>query len=111
MENKVEEIYNYLVQKKCKEIAVYDLSSEDNSPAYLFVVTNANQLANKKFANMFMADFKLEKNPDGFNKGEWIVFDCDKFIIHSFIPLVREKYNLDKLWKSKRLMMKKQGKK
>ena len=111
MENKVEEIYNYLVQKKCKDIAVYDLSGEESDSEYLFVITTANQALNKKFAASVMVDFGVEKKPDGYDKGEWIVFDFDKYIIHSFIPQVREKYNLDKLWKSKRLIIKKQSKK
>ena len=57
---------------------------------------------NKKFADQMREDFKMEGDIEGYNKGEWIIFDFDDVIVHSFIPSAREKYNLDKLWKNKK---------
>ena len=105
MENQIEEFYDYLLDKKCKDIAVYDLTNDEENPAIVFVATISNTVNNKKFASNVMADMKLEYNPEGFNKGEWIIFDFGQCILHSFIPAAREKYNLDKLWKSKRIQI------
>lgn len=102
-----DELYQYLSQKKCKDIALYDLTSDSDKSAYTFVISNPNAIANKKFAASFMEEFGIEDQPDGYSRGEWIIFDLDKFVIHSFVPQSREKYNLDKLWKSKRVNLKK----
>lgn len=111
MDNHIEEFYNYLVEKKCKDIAIFDLTNEGEKTSFVFVVTIANPLSNKKFATNLMQDFSLEYKPEGFNKGEWIIFDFEDCVLHSFIPTSREKYNLDKLWKSKKVQIKKQSKK
>lgn len=99
----LEEIYNYLSEKKCKDIAVYDLSKESQDYDYIFVVTTPSTMANKKFAFSLTSDLQMEDLPEGYNKGEWIIFDLGQILIHSFIPQAREKYNLDKLWKGKKI--------
>ena len=103
-----QEIYKYLVQKKCKDISLYDLTSDSDKSAYTFVVTNTNPITNKKFASAVMEEFNIDDQPDGYSKGEWIIFDFDKYVIHAFVPQSREKYNLDKLWRSKKVNLKKQ---
>lgn len=111
MENHIEELYNYLVEKKCKDIEVYDLTNETQQYDYVMIFNNANALQNKKFAMQFMQDLEIVNLPEGYHKGEWIVFDFDKYVLHSFIPSSRAKYNLDKLWQSKKMNIGKQNKK
>ena len=36
---------------------------------------------------------------EGFRMGDWIVLDYINIMIHLFIPLVREKYQLEELWR------------
>ena len=104
MEN-LKELQTYLTEKKCKDIVLYDVSNETQDYDYIFVVTLSNVTNNKKFAYTFAQELGLEEMPEGFNKGEWIIFDLGKIVIHSFIPAVREKYNLDKLWKNKKVSL------
>lgn len=104
MEN-LKQIQEYLVDKKCKEISLYDTSNEMLDYDYVFVVTQSNVVNNKKFAFNLAQELRLEEMPEGYNKGEWIVFDLEKVLIHSFIPSTREKYNLDKLWKNKKMTL------
>ena len=40
---------------------------------------------------------------EGYFKGEWIVFDFPQITLHIFLQKVREKYNLDKLYKPKKI--------
>lgn len=35
---------------------------------------------------------------EGLQEGDWVVLDYGDFIIHLFIPELREKYALEKLW-------------
>ncbi len=111
MENSIDKFYDYLTDKKCKDIAVYDLSKESQDCNIIFVVSISNALSNKKFALQLMNELNIKEYPEGYNKGEWIIFDLGDVIIHSFVTSVREKYNLDKLWKSKKVMINKQNKK
>lgn len=111
VENSIDKFYDYLTDKKCKDIAVYDLSKESQDCNIIFVVSISNALSNKKFALQLMNELNIKEYPEGYNKGEWIIFDLGDVIIHSFVTSVREKYNLDKLWKSKKVMINKQNKK
>ncbi len=99
-------IYEYLSDKKCKDIAIYDLSKEGQNFDYVVMATISNVQNNKKLASSIMEDIGLEKNPEGFNKGEWIVFDFGGLVLHLLVPQAREKYNIDKLWQSKKMSMK-----
>jgi ribosome-associated protein len=36
---------------------------------------------------------------EGFRVGDWIVLDYINIMIHLFIPVVREKYQLEELWR------------
>lgn len=111
MEEKIESFYNYLVEKKCKDIALYDLRNDAEKTALIFVVTIANTALNKKFASSIIEQAGEDLKVEGYNKGEWIILDFGDIVLHSFIPSSREKYNLDKLWKTKKIQIKKQGKK
>ena len=102
MEN-IRDIYNYFLDKKCKDIAIYDLSKEGQSFDYLVALTTSSVVNNKKLALQLMEDIGLEKYPEGYNKGEWIVYDFDSIVIHSFLPTTRAKYNVDRVWQSKRV--------
>ncbi|MBO5022100.1 MAG: ribosome silencing factor [Clostridia bacterium] len=99
-------IYQYLSERKCKDIAIYDLSKEGQNFDFVVMATISNVQNNKKLALNIMEDIGLEKQPEGFNKGEWIVFDFGGLVLHLLIPQSREKYNIDKLWQSKKISLK-----
>ncbi len=114
MEEKIESIINFLNGQKCKDICVYDLSKEKRLAKIVIILTSPNFLENKKLATDFLEFAGIDVQPEGFNKGEWIIFDLEDIVIHSFIPVAREKYNLDKLWQKnqiKNINVAKQGKK
>ena len=99
-------LYQYLTEKKCKDIAIYDLSKDVQNYDYVVMATVSNAQNNKRLANTIMGDIGLENFPEGYNKGEWIVFDFGSLIVHLLIPQAREKYNIDKLWQSKKMNIK-----
>ena len=99
----IKDIYEYFLERKCKDIAIYDLSKEGQSFDYLVALTTSSVVNNKKLAVQIMEDVGLEKYPEGYNKGEWIVYDFDNIVIHSFLPATRARYNMDRLWQSKKI--------
>lgn len=103
MKDHLNDLYNYLVERECKKICVYDLTKEDQNCDYIFVATVKDALLNKKIASSIMQDFELAEVPEGYHKGEWIVFDFGQCVVHLFVDAAREKYNLDKLWQSKKM--------
>lgn len=110
MDENISNLYQYCCEKKCKDIAVYEIKNE-NENQYIFIITNTNTLTNKKFAQVLMNDMNIDIYPEGYHKGEWIVFDFGQIILHSFIPNIRDKYSLDKLYHTKKVMIGKQNKK
>ena len=99
-------LYQYLNEKKCKDVAIFDLTTEAQNYDYVVMATVSNAQNNKRLALSIMEDIGLESYPEGFNKGEWIVFDFGALVVHLLIPQAREKYNIDKLWQSKKMNFK-----
>ena len=99
----LEKYYNFLLEQKGKDLALYDISDEENLSDYVIIQHFNNVQDNKKFADEFMKKFGLATLPEGYNRGEWIIFDLDDVIIHSFVAEKRAKYNLDKLWQNKKV--------
>lgn len=102
MEDLVNNFQQYLIDQKCKDIAVFK-TTICGKPSSVFLVSTASAIENKKLADRIMKDFSFDSVPEGYNKGEWIVFDFDDIIINSFIPSVREKFNLEKLWQKEKV--------
>ena len=103
MKEHIKDMCDYLTANKCKDVAVYDLSSEGHDYDYIFVATVSSQMASKKLASVIMRDFEIQEFPEGYHKGEWVIYDLGHYVVHVFVSAVREKYNLDKLWQSKKI--------
>lgn len=104
MKEHLKELYNYLIERKCKDLCVYDLSKEEQESDFIFLATLPSVEANKNLASVIMNDFEIDDFPEGFHKGEWIIFDFNQCVLHLFIAPMREKYNLDKMWQSKKIV-------
>lgn len=105
VKEQLKNLYVYLLDKNLGNITLYDLSKEVNTFDYAIVATIPTTAENKELATTIMKDFGIEKFPEGYNKGDWIVFDFDKIVLHLFIPQIREKYNLDKLWQLSKMKL------
>lgn len=100
-------IVKFLDEHKLKSISVYDLSSGDEKK-FVIIATALSTQTNKTVADLLKEEFNYEEKIEGYNKGEWIVFDLGNYTIHLFLPKIREKYNLDKLYKPKKITVKTQ---
>jgi len=95
----------FLLTQKGKEIAIYDLTNESRTSDYVLIQHFNSSLDNKKFAELFMSKFGIEDFPEGYNRGEWIIFDMGEVVLHSFVSDKRAKYNLDKLWQNNKVVI------
>ena len=101
---KIEELVKLLQDNKIKNISVYDLSTAD-AEKYIIVSTSNKALDSKKAADVIAATYNYTDKIEGYFKGEWIVFDFENLTLHIFLPKLREKYNLDKLYKPKKIVL------
>lgn len=101
----VKELIALLQENKMKSVTVYDLSTEAEEK-FVVVATSNSILASKKAADAVAARYSYTNKIEGYNKGEWIVFDFVGVTLHIFLAKVRDKYNLDKLYKPKKINLK-----
>ena len=95
------------IAKKIEEFGgnrtmVLDVSKKNKEINYM-VITNAFNQQMAKFMAGEVQGYAKELgfepvNIDGIIKGEWIVIDYDKFLVHIFVDATRSKYNIEKLW-------------
>lgn len=101
----VKELVALLQENKMKSVTVYDLSTEAEEK-FVVIATSSSILASKKAADAVAARYNYTNKIEGYNKGEWIVFDFVGVTLHIFLAKVRDKYNLDKLYKPKKINLK-----
>lgn len=106
MEKNVKELLEFLEQQKGKDVALYDTKGEGCVSDFVVVQHFNSNIENKKFADEFMKHFGIEEFPEGYNRGEWIILDLGECLIHSFVVDKRAKYNLDKLWQNRKVIIK-----
>lgn len=102
LEEIVKDFHKYLLKQKCKDFAVFNVKI-DGQKVNCILVSLPTTLENKKFADKIMVEFGIENFPEGYAKGEWIVYDFGNIILNSFIPSIREKFNLEKLWQKEKI--------
>ena len=100
----VKEVVQILQDNKMKNISVYDISSETEEK-FIILSTSNKVIDSKKTADIIAEKFHYDEKIEGYFKGEWIVFDFTNIALHIFLPKVREKYNLDKLYKPKKIIL------
>lgn len=101
----VKDIVKILQDNKMKNIAVYNLSSGEEEK--FVILSSSNKIADsKKVADIIAEKYHYTEKIEGYFKGEWIVFDFSGVVLHIFLPKVRDKYNLDKLYKPKKVVIK-----
>lgn len=94
------ELVKTLEDNKLKNISVYNLSNEDR---YVVIASSMSAQTSKAVSDILKEKYDYSEKIEGYTKGEWIVFDFEKLTLHIFLPKVREKYNLDKLYKPMKL--------
>ncbi|MBP3431715.1 MAG: RsfS/YbeB/iojap family protein [Clostridia bacterium] len=100
----IKELVAILQDNKIKSVSVYDLSSEAEEK--FVILSTSNKVADsKKAADVIAEKYAYNDKIEGYSKGEWIVFDFTDVTLHIFLPKIREKYNLDKLYKPKKVIL------
>lgn len=98
----VKELVNILQENKIKNVSVYNLSTSEEEK-FVILSTSNKPVDSKKVADIIAEKYQYNEKIEGYFKGEWIVFDFVGVTLHIFLAKIREKYNLDKLYKPKKI--------
>lgn len=94
----INELVKLLEDNKLKNISVYNVENSVEE-RFIIIATSSSIQQSKSVADIIAQKYDYQDKIEGYNKGEWIVFDFNTITLHIFLPKVREKYNLDKLYK------------
>jgi len=92
-----------LFETKAHRIVVINLRGVSDVTDFLIIgsgnSSRQNQAISDRIQRVLKKEYKSKAyGTEGEQTGEWILLDYVTFVIHVFIPEVREKYNLEKLW-------------
>ena len=100
--NVAQQMVNFLQENNAKNVEIYDTQDKCNYAKKIIVATSKDAISSRKLALLFKDEFKKNYecfHTDGLYKAEWIVLDFKDIIIHIFTKEIRQKFNLDKMWK------------
>ncbi|MBA3722124.1 MAG: ribosome silencing factor [Parachlamydiaceae bacterium] len=103
MPKRLNAIAQAIYDKKGMNILVLDVRGVCSMTDYFIIAEGTVDRHVKALADTVCDVLSKEKiNPlhvEGQQEGDWIVLDFVDFIVHLFIPEMREKYRLEDLWK------------
>lgn len=102
-------IIEAITDKKGKKISILDFDGIESSPSSNFIICQGNSTSQvSAIADNIREEIKknLDIKPygyDGYKNSQWIIIDYGETIVHVFLPLYREYYNLEELWSDARI--------
>lgn len=96
-------IAQVIYDKKGFNILVLDVRDICTMTEFFVIAEGTVDRHVKALSQAIMDQFSAEGTEplhvEGQQEGDWIVLDYNDFVIHLFIPELREKYALEELWK------------
>jgi ribosome-associated protein len=95
--------------KKATDIKVLDLTGITSFADYFVICTGSNQRQIQAISDEVGLQLKqraseLPLSLEGYNQAEWILADYGDLLVHIFSPKAREYYDLERLWRSAKLL-------
>ena len=94
--------------KKATDIRVLDLTGITSFADYFVICTGANarnvQAISDEVGLRLKQAGELPISLEGYNQAEWILADYGDFLVHIFSPKSRQYYDLERLWRSAKLV-------
>jgi len=92
-----------LLDKKGADLVVLKLKGGGEMTDYLLLASGGSARQNRAMADSLVKQLSKERRLtpyglEGETKGDWILIDYVEFVVHLFLPEVRQRYALEKLW-------------
>ena len=85
-----------------------DLSGITSFADYFVICTGANarniQAISDEVGLRLKQRGELPISVEGYNQAEWVLIDYGDFLIHIFSPKARQYYDLERLWRSSKVV-------
>lgn len=99
----LEQICQTIYDKKGFNTLTLDMRHLSNLAEY-FIITEGNvekhvQSIAKEIIELFNEQGRSPIHVEGQRQGDWVVLDFSEVVIHLFTPDMRERYQLEQLWK------------
>ena len=99
----VKKTVEILLDKKAEKITVLKLKGISQMTDYIVICQVNSNRQNKAVADSIREDLKrkFRMNPfgmEGEQKADWILVDYVDFIVNIFLPEIRERFAIEKLW-------------
>ncbi len=105
----IRRVAQFLFEKKGSQIIALDVQGVSSTTDYL-LIANGNverhvlALATE-VEKMTRREVKMKPyHEEGKRNGDWVILDYFDLMIHLFIPSMRQKYQLDRLWPEARVI-------
>lgn len=100
--DKAADVMAWLEEHKASDVEKIDLTGR-GSFTDIMIVATANSVRHAQSLANGVNQLCGEKNyeflrMDGYNMGQWIIVDCNDFVVNVFLKETRELYKLEALW-------------
>lgn len=105
----VEKITEAIQEKKGKGIVIADLSGIEDTICNYFVICQGNSpsqvstIVDSIWDHVHQETGNKPSAIDGLRNAQWVAMDYGDVLVHTFLPEVREFYNLENLWADAKL--------
>ena len=95
-------VFETLDKDKAKDIVVIPLKGKTSIADYMIIATgtssrHVSSMA-QKLKERLNAERKIKARLEGLATGDWAIIDAGDVMVHLFLPAMRERYGLEKLW-------------
>ncbi len=87
---------------KAQDVVLLDLRGVTDMTDYFLIASGTSDTHARAIAEHIMETMKKEgsraNHVEGLEKGRWVLVDFVDFVVHVFHPVLREFYQLERLW-------------
>lgn len=88
--------------RKATNIVVLDLSQISSATDYFVIASGTSDTHVRAVAEHLVQEMKKEgtapHHVEGLERGRWVLVDYFDFVVHIFHPVLRDFYQLERLW-------------
>ena len=90
------------VDLKATNVVMLNLADVSDATDYFVIASGSSDTHVRAIAEHVLAELKKEgvraHHVEGLPQGRWVLLDYIDFVVHIFQPVLREFYQLDRLW-------------
>jgi ribosome-associated protein len=87
---------------KANDVVVLDLSTLSDATDYFVIASGSSDTHVRAIAEHVLEQLRKEgvraHHVEGLSQGRWVLLDFIDFVVHVFHPVLREFYQLERLW-------------